>query len=85
VIKLGSVILQIVLEVNHMNGELGQSGGMSVREAGRRGGEATKAHMGPEYFKKIGSVGGKTTAFLYGRILGEFGTRGGRPRRQALD
>ena len=67
-----------------MDSDQQESKSMSVREAGRRGGEATKSRMGLEYFKKIGSTGGKTTAFLYRQLLGEFGKRGGRPKRPTL-
>ena len=36
------------------------SGGMSVREAGRRGGERVKAKYGPEFYEAIGRKGGQT-------------------------
>jgi uncharacterized protein len=67
-----------------MAGDLQESRSMSVREAGRRGGEATKSRLGLEHFKKIGTVGGKRTAFLYRQLLREFGKKGGRPRRPTL-
>jgi hypothetical protein len=37
----------------------GQSGGMSVREAGRRGGERVKAKYGSEFMKKSAERAGK--------------------------
>ena len=36
--------------------------GLSVREAGQRGGEAVKKKYGPEFFKRIGQKGGAATA-----------------------
>ena len=41
--------------------EPGQSGGMSVREAGRRGGERVKAKYGSEFYEEIGRKGGEAT------------------------
>ena len=58
---------------------------ISVREAGRRGGQATLRNQGNEFFRKIGKKGGKRTAELYRDLLGEFGEKGGRPRRPALN
>jgi hypothetical protein len=58
--------------------------GMTVQEAGRRGGKATLQNQGSEHFKKIGRKGGKRTARLYRDLLSEFGKRGGRPRRLTL-
>ena len=34
-------------------------GGMSVRQAGARGGRATSASHGPDFYKKIGKKGGQ--------------------------
>jgi general stress protein YciG len=36
-----------------------EKGAMSIREAGRRGGKATAATHGPEFYKGIGQKGGK--------------------------
>ena len=58
--------------------------GISVREAGARGGRATLEHRGISFFQEIGRKGGKRTAELYGDLLKDFGRRGGRPRRPAL-
>lgn len=58
---------------------------MTVSEAGRRGGLATLQNQGAKHFKKIGRKGGKKTAKLYRELLSEFGKKGGRPRRPALD
>lgn len=40
-------------------GSRDQSGGMSVREAGQRGGEATSASHGREFYEEIGQQGGE--------------------------
>ena len=61
------------------------SGAISVREAGARGGRATRENKGVDFFKRIGAKGGKRTAELYHDLLTEFGRRGGRPRRPILD
>jgi len=58
---------------------------MTVTEAGRRGGIATRDHYGgSRYFRRIGRKGGKRTAELYGKLLKKFGLKGGRPKRPAL-
>jgi general stress protein YciG len=62
-----------------------KSGGLTVQEAGRRGGHTTLQNQGVEHFKKIGSKGGKRTAQLYRDRLSEFGKRGGRPRCPNLE
>lgn len=68
---------------NHQLAE--SSRAISVREAGRRGGRATVENQGMGFFKKIGKKGGQRTAKLYANLLKEFGRKGGRPRRPALD
>jgi general stress protein YciG len=63
--------------------QLEVGGGISVQEAGRRGGLRT-AERGSEFFRKIGMKGGQRTAEVYGQLLAQFGRRGGRPRRPTL-
>lgn len=58
---------------------------ITVAEAGRRGGQSTLEHRGIEFFREIGAKGGRKTAELYRELLNEFGKRGGRPRRPALN
>jgi general stress protein YciG len=58
--------------------------GMTVQEAGRRGGNTTLQNQGREHYKKIGKKGGNRTAELYHDLLSEFGKKGGRPRRPSL-
>ena len=59
--------------------------GISVAEAGRRGGRSTLEKQGRDFFSRIGKKGGERTAKLYHDLLSEFGRRGGRPRRPNLD
>ena len=61
------------------------SDGISVKEAGRRGGYATLARHGLEFYRKIGKSGGRRTKALYSEFFREFGKKGGRPRRPVLD
>jgi uncharacterized protein len=63
-----------------MDADQPESKSMSVREAGRKGGETTKSRLGLDHFREIGSKGGKKTASLYKQLLKDFGRRGGRPR-----
>lgn len=58
---------------------------ITVAEAGRRGGRATLENQGADFFRRIGRKGGQRTAQLYRNLLSEFGRRGGRPRRPALN
>lgn len=58
-------------------------GGMSVSEAGRKGGERTAETHGHEFYEEIGKKGGKkggeTTAKRYGHeFYEEIGHKGGR-------
>jgi len=59
---------------------------VTVREAGRRGGRATRdRYAATGFYRRIGAKGGKRTAELYHELLAEFGCRGGRPRRPPLN
>jgi general stress protein YciG len=54
---------------------------MTLREAGRRGGQTTKARYGPEFYSKIGAKGGETVARERGSdYYAEIGRKGGRAR-----
>ena len=46
--------------------ETPNSGGMSVREAGKRGGDRVKAKYGSEFYEAIGRKGGEATKSKYG-------------------
>ncbi len=65
--------------------EVETSDGISVHEAGRRGGQSTLERRGTKFFQEIGAKGGRRTAELYADLLKQFGKKGGRPRRPALD
>jgi len=59
---------------------------MTVSEAGRRGGEATKRRHGPEFYEQIGRKGGETVkrergAAFYERI----GKKGGQRVKQLVE
>lgn len=58
---------------------------MSVAEAGRKGGTATRSRHGSEFYRRIGSRGGQSTKKLYSHLLREFGKHGGRPKRPSLN
>ena len=59
--------------------------GITVAEAGRRGGTATRDRHGAEFYRQIGAKGGESTKKLYGHLFSEFGKKGGRPRRPTLN
>lgn len=63
----------------------GTSHDITVAEAGRKGGRATLNRRGVGFFRTIGKKGGESTARLYRDMLSEFGRKGGRPRRPAID
>ena len=58
---------------------------ITVKEAGRRGGIATRDRRGVEFLRQIAKKGGETTKIRYGHLFSEFGRRGGRPRRPSLE
>ncbi|MBA7694259.1 hypothetical protein ES703_102866 [subsurface metagenome] len=59
--------------------------GISVKEAGHRGGTATRDRHGVKFLREIAKKGGETTKRRWGHLYSEFGKRGGRPRRSNLD
>lgn len=58
---------------------------ITVAEAGRRGGIATRDRRGIEFLRQIAKKGGETTKKRWGHLFGEFGRRGGRPKRSNLE
>ena len=53
--------------------------GMSVREAGRKGGNTTRDRYGSDFFQEIGAKGGKTVSERYSSDhFREIGRKGGR-------
>ena len=67
--------------------EKNPSGGMSVREAGKRGGDSVKAKYGSEFYEAIGRKGGEATKSKYGpSFYEEIGAKGGqKPKRGPAD
>ncbi len=64
---------------------MAEKGAMTVREAGRKGGRATKARHGPEFYQSIGAKGGNTTRDRYGTPFYEkIGRKGGLRIRQLV-
>src|SRR5579862_6448674 len=72
----------------HMNTPSGPSpkkgGGMTVREAGQKGGETVKKKYGPEFYMKIGQKGGEATKNAHGHAFYEqIGKKGGKKGGEA--
>ncbi len=59
---------------------------MTVKQAGRRGGNITRGrYAAAGFYQRIGAKGGRKTAELHADLLQQFGRRGGRPRRPSLN
>jgi len=59
------------------------SGGMSVREAGKRGGGRVKAKYGSQFYEAIGRKGGEATKSKYGpAFYEEIGQKGGQKTKR---
>jgi hypothetical protein len=58
--------------------------GMSVEEAGRKGGLTTLNRKGHEFFSSIGKKGQKTLRFKYPGMASAWGKLGGRPKKPTL-
>lgn len=66
------------MATNESKPETTNSGGMSVREAGKRGGDRVKAKYGSEFYEAIGRKGGEATKSKYGATFyEEIGQKGG--------
>lgn len=62
-----------------------QRGAMTVKDAGRKGGRATKARHGPEFYQLIGRKGGETTKERHGPEFYErIGRKGGQRVKQLV-
>lgn len=58
--------------------------GLSVREAGQKGGETVKRKYGPEFYEKIGRKGGLATKLAHGHSFYEqIGKKGGKKGGEA--
>lgn len=63
----------------------GEKDQLTVAEAGRRGGIATRDRRGIKFLRQIAKKGGATTKARWGHLYSEFGKKGGRPKRPTLD
>jgi general stress protein YciG len=71
-------------EVNPVAGK--DKGGMSVSEAGKRGGEKTASTHGHEFYENIGKKGGQTTSEKYGTpFYEEIGHKGGQKVKKLIE
>ena len=65
-----------------------RDGGMSVRDAGRKGGEARRAQLGQDGYAQLGRKGGQATAASHGsafyRAIGQKGGEVGGQRVREL-
>jgi general stress protein YciG len=70
-------LVEIVAKTLKEGGNI-MAGEMTVREAGRRGGNRVKERHGIEFFRMIGQKGGKTTSERHGReFYQRIGRKGG--------
>ena len=61
-------------------------GGMTVREAGQKGGETVKKKYGPEFYETIGRKGGEATRDRYGpQFYEEIGQKGGQKVKALIE
>jgi general stress protein YciG len=61
-----------------------KTSGMSVREAGQKGGETVKKKYGPEFYEMIGRKGGQATKAAHGHAFYEaIGKKGGKKGGEA--
>jgi uncharacterized protein len=62
-----------------------EKGAMTVKEAGRKGGEKTKKMQGPDFYRSIGRKGGEVTKERYGPLHYEkIGRKGGQRVKQLI-
>ncbi|HEY9085931.1 MAG TPA: hypothetical protein VIN40_08380 [Candidatus Tyrphobacter sp.] len=61
-----------------------RAAGLSVREAGQKGGETVKRKYGPEFYEQIGRKGGLATKLAHGHAFYEqIGKKGGKKGGEA--
>ncbi len=61
-------------------------GGMTVREAGKKGGEKVRDARGPGFYESIGRKGGETVKSTRGPgFYEEIGQKGGRKVRELIE
>ena len=57
--------------------------GMTVREAGKKGGDIVKSKYGPQFYAQIGRKGGESTKRRHGSSFYEtIGSKGGQQSRR---
>jgi uncharacterized protein len=62
-----------------------EKGAMTVKEAGRKGGQMTKKTQGPDFYKTIGTKGGETTKQRHGpEHYEKIGRKGGQRMSQLV-
>jgi uncharacterized protein len=62
-----------------------EKGAMTVREAGLKGGRATKAKHGPDFYRTIGKKGGEVTKERHGpQHYERIGRKGGQRVKQLI-
>jgi uncharacterized protein len=62
-----------------------EKGAMTVKEAGRKGGETTKKLHGPDFYKVIGRKGGEITKERHGpQHYEKIGRKGGQRVKQLI-
>jgi general stress protein YciG len=74
------------LEVTAVARRQQEQGEITVSEAGRRGGEATRRKYGPEFYEEIGKKGGEAVKREYGAgFYEEIGRKGGQKVRRLVE
>ena len=72
--------------MSNPNGPLKKAGGMTVREAGQKGGETVKKKYGPEFYEQIGRKGGQATKNAHGHAFYEqIGQKGGQKVKRLIE
>jgi general stress protein YciG len=60
--------------------------GMTVREAGKKGGDIVKSRYGPQFYAEIGRKGGESTKRRHGSEFYEaIGHKGGQHNKRSVD
>ena len=68
-----------------LNNSLNQGGGMTVREAGKKGGQARKQELGSSGYAALGRKGGEAVRQKYGaEFYQQIGKKGGQARKSEL-
>lgn len=68
-----------------MEAQSGKEDGITVNEAGRKGGLSCLRNRGHAFYVEIGKKGQAAMRLKYPHMASEWGKRGGRPRKQSLN